>query len=33
VWYGLEQRAADDAIDQWQRRLSASVQFTLTADT
>ena len=25
VWYGLEQCAMDDAIDQWQRRLLACV--------
>ena len=25
VWCGLEQRAVDDAIDQWQRRLLACV--------
>ena len=25
VWCGLEQRAVDDAIDQWQRRLRACV--------
>ena len=25
VWYGLEQRAVDDAIDQWQGRLLACV--------
>ena len=25
VWYGLEQRAVDYVIDQWQRRLLACV--------
>jgi len=25
VWCGLEQHAVDDAIDQWQRHLRASV--------
>jgi len=25
VWCGLEQRAVDDAIDQWRRRLLAGV--------
>jgi len=25
VWCGLEQRAVDDAIDQWQRRLRACI--------